>query len=77
MTNLPPPANTEQMYLAEILSELQALNELLTASIMPAVGGGLADPDLVQLREPKRRAPKRGSLPRRPPTDEFDQELDG
>lgn len=56
---LPPPVTVEHVYLAAILSELQALNELLAASLAPAapvVGGG--DPDLVQLREPKRKRGK-------------------
>lgn len=60
MEQLPPPSTIEQMYLAAILSELQALNELLAANLAPAapvVGGG-GDSDLVQLREPKRKRGK-------------------
>lgn len=60
MEQLPPPATTDQLYLAAILSELQAMNELLAANlapVLPVVGGG-GDPDVIELREPKRKRGK-------------------
>lgn len=66
MEQLPPPSTIEQMYLAAILSELQALNELLAANlapVLPVVGGG-GDPDEIRLIEtfadgtPKRKRGK-------------------